>query len=257
MSIFFRIAFVMAVLAACDAVIDQPTSSLFLPVLHNLMPHQVVPGVVLGIFPEDLGCWSISLRHAGAMEAVEAATQRSTQASTGMRRRVGVSSASSASEISHAASLGVDYISTKVCEKSLVKAALAVDLPIMTGVSSVEEAMQALQWGSTALKFYPSSAVPPRKLKAILKALRATYGSQYIAEIPVIVAGGVTEADLTPYLSAGATGFAVGFDCNEPLDSIGKMRHFHKSAQMALCVTILDLTKGSYIAQEEKDVLFL
>ena len=243
----FILGLVASAIYACG--LNFVPKRLFLPVLHNLESGQV--NSVSRLLEEDVDCYSISLRHAGAMQAVEAANSMG-------RTHVGVSSASSLSDIRRASALGVDYISTRVCEKSLVKAALAESLPIMTGVSSIEEAVHALQWGSTALKFYPSSTVPPRKLKAIVKALHATYGSQYIAKVPMIVAGGVTEADLTHYLSAGATGFAVGFDCNKPLDMLrDNVKHFYRSAQMASWVTTGDLSRGAYIAEEERNSLFL
>ena len=248
LAVNFKFSLILAILVAYASSLKFTPDRLLLPVIHNLQPNKV--NAMDSNLSKILDCYSISLRHSGAMQAVETAASLK-------RKHVGVSSVSSSSDVSHLAHLGVDYISTRYPEESLVKAAVEENLPILTGVSSVEEAVKALQWGSTALKFYPSSAVPPRKIKAIINALKTTYGSQYIAKVPMIVAGGVTEADLSPYLSAGATGFAVGFNCEKSLEALqSNLEHFYRSAKIATWVTRDDLSQGTYIA-EERNFLFL
>lgn len=232
--------------------LQTPISSLFVPVLHNL--HSSTAINVLNMLPLDLKYCSISLRHAGAMQAVDTSLQWRRRAKA--KVAIGVSTVSSKRDISDAVSLGVDYISTMSYSSVLVREASRCNLPIMSGCIDIDSAMQALKDGATALKFYPASAVSSRQLKAILKALRATFGSQCIARLPVTVAGGITEADLPSYLSAGATGFAVGFDCEDP-ELERKLHSFHTRSKMAKLVMGPQRVAHGYVGQNEENELYL
>lgn len=99
---------------------------------------------------------------------------------------------------------------------SLLHCATKLDLPVLCGVSSIQESLLALQGGASALKFYPASKVNPNELNRILEYLRNDAStSTILSNTPIIVAGGVREVDFDAYLKAGATGFALGFDCQK------------------------------------------
>ena len=105
-----------------------------------------------------------------------------------------------------------------------------LDMPILCGVSTLDEARQALVWGAEALKFYPATAISPLALKDILGELRrdGAFLNGYVTDI--IVAGGVSETDFGPYIAAGATNFAMGFDCKTmtPSQIRMKLKGFNK-----------------------------
>lgn len=98
---------------------------------------------------------------------------------------------------------------------SLITQSHKLEMPILCGVLSVGEAKQALLWGAEALKFYPATSLKPIALKEIITKLQND-GSLLSSNVTdIIVAGGVLDIDYEAYLNAGATSFAVGFDCKK------------------------------------------
>lgn len=88
-------------------------------------------------------------------------------------------------------------------------------MPILCGVSTLEEAKQSLLWGAEALKIYPASEIRPKALAEMINSLKndGSLGASNVTDI--IVAGAVAEADFGEYIAAGATNFAIGFDCKK------------------------------------------
>ena len=123
--------------------------------------------------------------------------------------------------------LGVDFISTTQYHPSVLQQANSHNIPVLCGVSSYEDAYNALLYGAEALKFYPSSAVSPAQLADILQRLHHTssdlstrlyYKKSILTTIPIVVAGGVTESMMSEYIAVGATNFCVGYDCSNISD---------------------------------------
>ena len=88
-------------------------------------------------------------------------------------------------------------------------------MPILCGVSTLDEAKKSLLWGAEALKFYPASGVKPKALADIINDLKKDGSLAESNVTDIIVAGGVSEADFGEYIAAGATNFAIGFDCKK------------------------------------------
>lgn len=88
-------------------------------------------------------------------------------------------------------------------------------MPILCGVNSLDEARQALIWGAEALKIYPAPAVKPDALAVMINELKndGTLLASNVTDI--IVAGSVSQDDFSAYIAAGATNFAIGFDCQK------------------------------------------
>ena len=88
-------------------------------------------------------------------------------------------------------------------------------MSVLCGVSSIIEAKQALLWGAEALKFYPATSIKPKELKDVISELKSDGSLAFSNVTDIIVAGGVLDVDYEAYMSAGATNFAVGFDCKK------------------------------------------
>jgi 2-keto-3-deoxy-6-phosphogluconate aldolase len=88
-------------------------------------------------------------------------------------------------------------------------------MPILCGVLTFKEAKQALLSSADALKFYPATAMKPKLLAEIINQLKDEGLVSANKMVDIIVAGGVLDTDLEAYLQAGATGFAIGFDCRK------------------------------------------
>ena len=99
--------------------------------------------------------------------------------------------------------------------KALITESKKLDMPILCGVSSLDEARQALICGAEALKIYPAPAVRPDALAAMINDLKNDGTLQASNVTDIIVAGSVSQDDFGAYLVAGATNFAIGFDCQK------------------------------------------
>jgi 2-keto-3-deoxy-6-phosphogluconate aldolase len=89
------------------------------------------------------------------------------------------------------------------------------EMPILCGVLTFKEAKQALLSNANALKFYPATAMNPKLLAKIIDQLKDEGLVSSNKMIDIIVAGGVLNTDFEAYMRAGATGFAIGFDCRK------------------------------------------
>ena len=134
------------------------------------------------------------------------------------------------SQISEAESNGALFVSTMFNSRALINQSKQKDMPILSGVSSLIEARQALSWGAEALKFYTATEFRPAMLREIINELKYD-GSLAAANVTdLIVAGGVLEIDYQAYLEAGATNFAIGFDCKKmaPSQIKAKLKELNK-----------------------------
>lgn len=126
---------------------------------------------------------------------------------------------------------GVDYISTTHFNLEVLATAVNSNLPVLCGVSNLEDSVNALKLGAKALKFYPATKISPSELSIIIKGLRDYLSgtSEFLEsecylpqsklglngfDLPIFVAGGITESTKTSYLKAGATNFCVGYNCS-------------------------------------------
>ncbi len=84
----------------------------------------------------------------------------------------------------------------------VIEATVAAGMVSSPGFFTPSEAFEALRAGAHALKLFPAEAASP----AVVKAQRAVLPR----DVPIIVVGGVTPANMKPYLDAGADGFGLG-----------------------------------------------
>lgn len=91
---------------------------------------------------------------------------------------------------------------------AVVREAVRLGLVCLPGIMTASEAFAALEAGATGLKIFPAEMITP----AVVKALRAVLPAQ-AAVLPV---GGITPANMAPYLAAGANGFGIGSALYKP-----------------------------------------
>jgi 2-keto-3-deoxy-6-phosphogluconate aldolase len=101
--------------------------------------------------------------------------------------------------------------------RHLIEAAKQHQMPILCGVLTLEDALHALRLDADALKFFPATNLSPNTLQGILNELRGEglIKSDDSNNPRIYVAGGVQKSEFGPYLSSGATGFAIGLDCRK------------------------------------------
>lgn len=115
---------------------------------------------------------------------------------------VGAGTVLSAAQVAEVRAAGGQLVVMPHCDPVVIRAARAEELWVAPGVATPTEAFAALAAGATALKLFPAEALPPEVVKAWRAVLPA--GTRLV---PV---GGITAANLAPYLAAGAAAFGIG-----------------------------------------------
>lgn len=90
----------------------------------------------------------------------------------------------------------------------VVRATAAAGLVSCPGYFTPSEAFAALDAGADGLKLFPAEGISP----AVVKAQRAVLPKA----IPLLVVGGISPANMRPWLDAGATGFGLGSGLYRP-----------------------------------------
>lgn len=110
-------------------------------------------------------------------------------------------------------------------DEDVVLEARDLGMATLPGVGTVTEAFAALAAGATGIKLFPAEMIPP----AAVKAMRAVLPPDALL-LPV---GGITPANLAPYLSAGANGFGIGSALYKPgvtAEVLGERAHAFAAA---------------------------
>ena len=187
------------------------------PVLFPALKRGLV-AILRGVPPEDAGAVGAGLAEAG-FEAIEVPLNspqplRSVEL---LARRfgdtllIGAGTVLSAAAVKDVAEAGGRLIVAPNVEESVLAAAAAQGLVSMPGVFTSTEALQALRWGASALKFFPATALGAEGIGAIRAILPP--GAALAA------VGGVAEAEFAAYWRAGVRIFGLGSSIYKPGDS--------------------------------------
>jgi 2-dehydro-3-deoxyphosphogluconate aldolase / (4S)-4-hydroxy-2-oxoglutarate aldolase len=113
---------------------------------------------------------------------------------------IGAGTILSLAELRNAIACGAEYAFSPHVDRSLIRAAIDAELPIVPGALTPTEIITAWQSGATAVKVFPIQSVGG---VSYLQVLQGPLG-----QIPLIPTGGVTVANAPDFLAAGA--LAVG-----------------------------------------------
>ena len=93
-------------------------------------------------------------------------------------------------------------------DTAVIAASAEAGMVSLPGYFTPSEGFAALKAGATGLKLFPAEAATP----AVLKAQRAVLPH----DVPVLVVGGITPDNMTPWREAGANGFGLGSALYKP-----------------------------------------
>lgn len=199
-----------------SSIIKGLVDCLYLPVFHNVdttVAETLAPLLLENqdIFP---AC-TVSNRNAGAMEGLLSLINKC-KSSSANDLQIGMSTISTLQDLIRSKSHGAKFISTMDLNDDIVKYATAHTVPLLCGVSSYDEAMNAVANGAKSLKFYPANLFTPAIADKIIHDIEReySYGSDgNDTSFSYVLAGGISASEVTAYKGTGITGFAVGFDC--------------------------------------------
>jgi len=109
---------------------------------------------------------------------------------------------------------------------AVVREAVRLGLVCLPGVMTASEAFGALESGATGLKIFPAEMITP----VVVKALRAVLPAATV----VMPVGGITTANMSTYLAAGASGFGIGSALYKPGNTAAEVKE-NAMAFIAAC----------------------
>jgi len=148
---------------------------------------------------------------------------------------LGAGTVTTAAQAEEAVEAGAEFLVSPGTVPSLAEAMRATGAPIMLGAMTPTELMTAVSLGSIAVKIFPASLGGP----SYLKSLRGPFPNT-----PLMPTGGVTAANLSSWLDAGAIAVGAGGDlCPSAAIAAGRYDEIESIARRF--ATALRLARGT------------
>ena len=183
--------------------------------LKTAMQHCGLIAILRGIRPDEVAAIGLALYKAGfrVIEVPLNSPQpfesirilRTTLAADCV---VGAGTVLSTQQVTEVKKAGGEIIVMPHSDVKVIAAAKQAAMACAPGVATLTEAFAALAAGADLLKMFPAEQLSP----SVVKAWRAVIPSD-VALIPV---GGITPANMAPFVAAGASGFGLGSALYKP-----------------------------------------
>jgi 2-dehydro-3-deoxyphosphogalactonate aldolase len=133
----------------------------------------------------------------------------------GDRALIGAGTVLQPEQVAQVREVGGQLIVSPNTYTAVIEATVASGMVSSPGFFTPSEGFEALRAGAHALKLFPAEAASP----AVVKGQRAVLPK----DVPLIVVGGVTPANMKSYLDAGANGFGLGSGLYAPGRSLDEV----------------------------------
>ncbi|WP_205480784.1 2-dehydro-3-deoxy-6-phosphogalactonate aldolase [Sphingomonas arenae] len=133
---------------------------------------------------------------------------RRLSARLGERALVGAGTVLNPAQVGDVRGAGGRLIVSPNTNPDVIRATATAGLVSSPGYFTPSEGFAAIEAGAHALKLFPAEGASP----TVVKAQKAVLPR----DIPLLVVGGVTPDNMTPWLEAGATGFGLGSGLYKP-----------------------------------------
>lgn len=183
--------------------------------LKNALQHCGLIAILRGIRPDEVAAIGLALYKAG-FRVIEVplnspqpyASIRLLRATLAADCVVGAGTVLSTAQVAEVKNAGGEIIVMPHSDVRVIGAAKQAGMACAPGVATLTEAFAALAAGADVLKMFPAEQLSP----VVVKAWRAVIPSD-VALIPV---GGITPANMMPFVAAGASGFGLGSALYKP-----------------------------------------
>ena len=165
-------------------------------IIRGVTPDEAV-GIGEAIFAAGISIIEVPLNSPDPLASIERLAE-----ALGSRAIVGAGTVLNVADVARVRDAGGQIVVSPGGDAEVIAASVAAGMISAPGYFTPSEAFTALKAGAHALKLFPAEAAPP----AVVKAQRAVLPK----DVPLIVVGGVTPANMAAYLAAGANGFGLG-----------------------------------------------
>ena len=108
-----------------------------------------------------------------------------------------------------------EFVSSTCCDPAVVRRTKELGLISIPGVSTVAQAVTAVEAGGDIIKIFPATSLSSSTIQNIAGCIPS--------DVPFVVAGGIEVEQLDAHSNAGASGFAVGRTLFKPGMSLIKL----------------------------------
>ncbi len=186
------------------AVAEILTAAKVVPVLTIETLESAVP-LARALVDGGMATLEITLRTPVAVDAAKAIKAQVSGAV------VGLGTVRTPADVALGAEVGAEFLVSPGSTPALLEAAAASPIPLVPGVATASEVMEALNRGFTVQKFFPAGAAGGRSM---LKAFSGPF-----SEVRFCPTGGIGEADASSWLALSNV-LAVGGSWPCPMDRV-------------------------------------
>jgi 2-dehydro-3-deoxyphosphogalactonate aldolase len=165
-------------------------------IIRGVTPDEVV-GVADALLEAGIRVIEVPLNSPDPLRSIERLARHAGGTAT-----IGAGTVLDPADVARIAAVGGELIVSPHTDASVIAATISAGLVSAPGYFTPSEAFAAARAGAHVLKLFPAEGAGPAVLKAQMAVLPR--------EIPVLVVGGVTPANMGAYLAAGARGFGLG-----------------------------------------------
>jgi 2-dehydro-3-deoxyphosphogluconate aldolase/(4S)-4-hydroxy-2-oxoglutarate aldolase len=128
------------------------------------------------------------------------------------RRRnhiVGAGTVTSGQQLRHVSELGAAFTVAPGVDESVIRHSRSIALPHLPGVTTPTEVQAARALGCSVVEVFPASVLGPAWIKAVATPF---------PDMDFVATGGINASNAAAFLSAGASGVAVGQALADPTE---------------------------------------
>ena len=171
-------------------------------ILRGVTPHEV-EDIAAALLEAGFSMIEVPLNSPDPFVSIERLARR-----FGEDALIGAGTVLDTAQVRSVREAGGTLIVSPNTDAHVIAAAAEAEMVTLPGYFTPSEGFAALKAGATGLKLFPAEAATP----AVLKAQRAVLPR----ETPVLVVGGITPENMTPWRDVGADGFGLGSALYKP-----------------------------------------
>jgi 2-dehydro-3-deoxyphosphogluconate aldolase / (4S)-4-hydroxy-2-oxoglutarate aldolase len=164
-------------------------------IVRHLPGEQLLP-VFESLYAGGVRLIEVTMNTAGAASQITEA-----QAHFGDRMLIGAGTVTTPERAAAAIDAGARFLVTPNLDLDVMALARERNCPVIPGVLTPSEMMQAMRAGAAALKLFPASHLGPAYVKDVLAPLD---------DLDLVAVGGVTPANAADWIKAGCIGVGMG-----------------------------------------------
>lgn len=171
-------------------------------ILRGIEPHEA-EAIAGALIDAGFSMIEVPLNSPDPLASIEAIARR-----FGDDAIIGAGTVLDTAQVRAVHEVGGTLIVSPNTDPQVITAAAEAEMVTLPGYFTPSEGFAALKAGATGLKLFPAEAATP----AVLKAQRAVLPR----DTPILVVGGITPDNMTPWRKAGAAGFGLGSALYKP-----------------------------------------